>query len=106
MVVVEGYTDVLALHGAGIAESVAIMGTALTQEQLSELARAVGSGGRIFLALDADRSGQEAMLRAARGASELDAELLVARLPEGSDPAELVAGGGADCRARAAARAP
>ena len=72
------------------------MGTALTQEQLSELARAVGSGGRIFLALDADRSGQEAMLRAARGASELDAELLVAGLPEGSDPAELVAAGGAD----------
>jgi DNA primase len=96
VVVVEGYTDVLALHAAGIAESVAIMGTALTQEQLSELARAVGSGGRIFLALDADRSGQEAMLRAARGASELDAELLVARLPEGSDPAELVAAGGAD----------
>ena len=96
LVVVEGYTDVLALHGAGIVESVAIMGTALTQEQLSELARAVGSGGRIFLALDADRSGQEAMLRAARGASELDAELLVAGLPEGSDPADLVAGGGAD----------
>jgi DNA primase len=96
VVVVEGYTDVLALHGARIREAVAIMGTALTQEQLSELARAVGSGGRIFLALDADRSGQEAMLRAARGASELDAELLVAPLPEGSDPAELVAAGGAD----------
>jgi DNA primase len=96
MVVVEGYTDVLALHAAGISESVAIMGTALTQEQLSELARAVGSGGRIFLALDADRSGQEAMLRASRGASELDAELLVAGLPEGSDPAELVAAGGAE----------
>jgi len=72
------------------------MGTALTQEQLSELARAVGSGGRIFLALDADSSGQEAMLRASRGASELDAELLVAGLPEGSDPAELVAAGGAE----------
>jgi DNA primase len=96
VVVVEGYTDVLALHAAGIGEAVAIMGTALTQEQLSELARAVGSGGRIFLALDADRSGQEAMLRAARGASELDAELLVAPLPEGSDPADLVAAGGAD----------
>ena len=96
MVVVEGYTDVLALHAAGVSESVAIMGTALTQEQLSELARAVGSGGRIFLALDADSSGQEAMLRASRGASELDAELLVAGLPEGSDPAELVAAGGAE----------
>ena len=38
-VVVEGYTDVLALHQAGIREAVAIMGTALTQEQLAELAK-------------------------------------------------------------------
>ena len=67
VVVVEGYTDVLALHQAGRAEAVAIMGTALTQEQLAELAQAVGQSGTIFLALDADRSGQEAMLRAARG---------------------------------------
>ena len=40
-VVVEGYTDVLALHQAGIREAVAIMGTAMTQEQLAEL----GEGG-------------------------------------------------------------
>ncbi len=39
IVVVEGYTDVLALHQAGIPETVAIMGTALTQEQLAELGR-------------------------------------------------------------------
>ena len=37
VIVVEGYTDVLALHQAGFAESVAIMGTALTQEQLALL---------------------------------------------------------------------
>src|SRR5919197_1094328 len=40
VVAVEGYTDVLALHQAGVEESVAIMGTALTQEQLAELGRA------------------------------------------------------------------
>src|ERR687889_1450192 len=62
-VVVEGYTDVLALHQAGIKEAVAIMGTALTQEQLGEVGRAAST---LILALDADRSGQEAMLRAAR----------------------------------------
>ena len=59
---VEGYTDVLALHQAGIRESVAIMGTALTAEQLAELGR--GARRWCVLALDADRSGQEAMLRA------------------------------------------
>ncbi|HEY0631287.1 MAG TPA: DNA primase, partial [Thermoleophilaceae bacterium] len=39
VVVVEGYTDVLALHQAGVTESVAIMGTALTQEQMAGLAQ-------------------------------------------------------------------
>ena len=95
IVAVEGYTDVLALHQGGITESVAIMGTALTQEQLAELSRAAGSGGTVYLALDADRSGQEAMLRAARGARERDLELLVAEMPEGTDPADLVVRDGA-----------
>jgi DNA primase len=89
-VVVEGYTDVLALHQAGVGETVAIMGTALTREQLGELARAVGADGTVVLALDADRSGQEAMLRAARLAAEREVELRVVELPEGGDPAELV----------------
>jgi DNA primase len=93
VVVVEGYTDVLALHQAGVRESVAIMGTALTQEQLAELSRAAGT---ILLALDADRSGQEAMLRAARGAEDRGVELRVVEMPEGADPADLVASEGAD----------
>ena len=95
-VVVEGYTDVLALHQAGVEEAVAIMGTAFTNEQLAELARAVGQEGRIYLALDADSSGQEAMLRVARMAEERQLELRVVELPEGADPAELVAAEGRD----------
>ena len=91
MVVVEGYTDVLALHQAGIRESVAIMGTALTQEQLAELGR---SAPLVLLALDADRSGQEAMLRAARAAESRGMELRVVEMPEGKDPADAVTGGG------------
>ena len=93
-VVVEGYTDVLALHQAGVQEAVAIMGTAFTGDQLAELARAVGQDGRIFLALDADNSGQEAMLRVARMAEERQLELRVVALPEGSDPADLAAAEG------------
>ena len=93
-VVVEGYTDVLALHQAGVQESVAIMGTAFTGDQLAELARAVGQDGRIFLALDADSSGPEAMLRVARMAEERQLELRVVELPEGSDPADLAAAEG------------
>lgn len=96
VVVVEGYTDVLALHQAGVEETVAIMGTAMTEHQLAELARAAGSEGTIYLALDADASGQQAMLRAAKIAEDRDVELRVVALPEGSDPAELVAAGGAE----------
>jgi DNA primase len=89
IVVVEGYTDVLALHQAGIRESVAIMGTALTQEQLSLLSRAAPL---VVLALDADRSGQEAMLRVARATN--DAQLHVVEMREGQDPADLIADSG------------
>ncbi|HEX8074030.1 MAG TPA: DNA primase, partial [Thermoleophilaceae bacterium] len=91
IVAVEGYTDVLALHQGGITESVAIMGTALTQEQLAELSRAAGT---LHLALDADSSGQDAMLRAARGARERRVELRVVGMPDGTDPAELVSSHG------------
>ena len=97
-VVVEGYTDVLALHQAGIGEAVAIMGTAMTQEQLAELAKVGDSNRRgiVFLALDADRAGREAMLRAARLAEDRGVDLRVVDMPEGTDPADLVDQDGAD----------
>jgi DNA primase len=91
IVVVEGYTDVLALSQAGIRESVAIMGTALTAEQMAELGRAAPL---VVLALDADRSGQEAMMRAARATA--DTQLRVVEMPEGQDPAELLTTSGAE----------
>ncbi len=93
VVVVEGYTDVLALHQAGISETVAIMGTALTSEQLAQLSKMARS---VFLALDADPSGQDAMLRASRQAASQGVELRVIDMPEGTDPAELVAAQGAE----------
>src|SRR3954467_8304297 len=91
VVAVEGYTDVLALHQAGVTESVAIMGTALTQEQMAGLAQAAHT---VYLALDADRAGQDAMLRAARAAAEKKLELLVVDMPQGADPADLIAADG------------
>jgi DNA primase len=91
IVVAEGYTDVLALHQAGIRESVAIMGTALTAEQMAELGKAANL---VILALDADRSGQDAMLRAARTGGGVT--LRVVEMPAGKDPADLIAAGEAD----------
>jgi DNA primase len=83
----EGYTDVIALHQAGIRNTVGLMGTALTPEQVGELARMAPT---VLLALDADSAGQEAMLRAAGLAVRRKLELRVVSLPSGKDPAELV----------------
>jgi DNA primase len=105
VIVVEGYTDVLALHAGGVAQSVAIMGTALTPEQFAELARAAGQDGTVMLALDADRAGLDAMLRAARAAEEKRIDLMVVELPEGQDPADLVAAGGPEAFTRLLDRA-
>ena len=93
IIAVEGYTDVLALHQAGIRETVAIMGTAVTPEQLSRLSQVAST---IYFALDADAAGQDAMARAARGAEEKGLELRVVPLPPGSDPADLVQNAGPD----------
>ena len=90
MILAEGYTDVLALHQAGLRNAVGIMGTSLTEEQVTELERVVGASGVLELCLDSDRAGQEAMLRASRLAAGRKLELRVVVLPEGMDPAELI----------------
>jgi DNA primase len=87
-VVVEGYTDVLALHQAGVEEAVGVMGTAITEEQVAALS---GMVEEVVLALDADSAGQEAMLRAQRVAAGRKMRLRVAAMPPGVDPAEMMA---------------
>ena len=87
-VVVEGYTDVLALHQAGLIESVASMGTALTEQQVRELARLIGTG-TLHLAFDADAAGQEAAVRGMQLAQATGMEVRVVQLPDGRDPADV-----------------
>ncbi len=101
VIVCEGYTDVIALHQVGLRETVGLMGTALTTEQLAELARLAST---VLLALDADSAGQEAMLRAERTAARQRLELRVVPLPVGSDPADLIQREGADALHDAVAR--
>jgi DNA primase len=97
-VVAEGYTDVLALHQAGIEEAVGVMGTAITEEQVASLS---GMVDEVVLALDADAAGQEAMLRAQRVAAGRKMRLRVAAMPAGEDPAEMMAAEGGAERFRA-----
>jgi DNA primase len=104
VILVEGYTDVLALHQAGLSNAVGIMGTALTEEQIAELERVAKV---LVLCLDADQPGQEAMLRAAQLTDRRNLQLRVVPLPDGADPAELIERAGADAlRERVAASVP
>jgi DNA primase len=104
MVLAEGYTDVIALHQAGVRNAVGIMGTSLTKEQVGELVRLVGV---LELCLDADRAGQDAIVRAAQLCAESKLELRVVPLPRGADPGELIVTEGAEAlRDRVASSVP
>ncbi len=87
VILCEGYTDTIALHQAGMRNAVGLMGTALTGEQVGELARMAQT---VLLALDADSAGQEAMLRAYSLANKRRLKLRVVALPAGDDPADVV----------------
>lgn len=89
-VVVEGYTDVIAFHVAGTPIAVATCGTALGEEHLDLLRR---FSKRIVLAFDADEAGAGAAARGFERSVPGDLDLRVAVLPEGRDPADLVAEG-------------
>ena len=90
VIVVEGYMDVLALHQAGFAAAVAPLGTALTEDQLTELWRL---SPMPVLCFDGDAAGARAAARAAELALPLlapDRSLRLASLPSGEDPDTLV----------------
>lgn len=94
-VVVEGYTDVIALHRAGLAVAVATCGTALGDDHFDLLRRFTD---RVVLAFDADTAGIEAALRSdtLETPVRLDLDLRVADMPAGVDPADLVQRGEAE----------
>ena len=90
MVVVEGYMDVIALAAAGIAECVAPLGTALTEQQIEMLWRHADAP---ILCFDGDAAGQRAAMRAISRALPLlrpAHSLRIVRLPEGLDPDDLL----------------
>jgi len=88
VVVCEGYTDVIGLHRAGVGEAVATCGTALAEGHVRVLAN---FARRIILAYDADGAGQAAAERFYAWEKQFDADIAVAALPAGSDPADLAA---------------
>ena len=95
-VVVEGYTDALALHQAGIQNTVASMGTAVTDEQIALLKRLAPAA---TLVLDGDSSGTAAALKAGALAAAAGLDVKVAVLPVGADPADVAQDAGPDALA-------
>jgi len=94
VVLVEGYTDVIALRQAGIPEAVCSMGTALTERQLDALRRLAPT---VLLCQDPDTAGQEAVGKALELMARTGRlESRVVRLPAGRDPADVVLADGAD----------
>jgi DNA primase len=84
--VVEGNTDVIALRQAGFEPVVASMGTAITAQQVRELARL--QTRKLYLCFDADAAGQEATLRGMELAATQGFDVKVVALPPGQDPAD------------------
>jgi DNA primase len=100
LVLVEGYTDVIALRQAGVPEVVCSMGTALTEQQVDGLKRLAPT---VLFCQDPDTAGQDAVERGTSAVRALNArtrgrglDFRVVRLPPGRDPADVVQNDGAD----------
>ena len=102
MIVVEGYFDAIALHQAGLGNTVATSGTALTQDQARLLKRVVP---RIVLTYDGDAAGQEAMMRSLGVLLAEGLDVVIADLPADEDPDTLVQKGGLEAWAAVRAHA-
>ena len=110
VVVVEGYTDVMAMHLAGVPTAVATCGTAFGAEHIKVVRRFLsddGSGGEVVFTFDGDEAGQKAALRAFQEDQRFMAQTFVAVEPHGMDPCELrLARGDAAVRSLLSAKRP
>jgi DNA primase len=93
VVVVEGYTDVMACHLAGITTAVATCGTAFGDEHIRMLNRILSSDpanpAQVIFNFDPDEAGQKAAMRAFNDASKFNAQTFMAVGPDGLDPSDL-----------------
>ncbi|MET4061549.1 DNA primase [Arthrobacter sp. UYP6] len=92
IVVVEGYTDVMACHLAGITTAVATCGTAFGEDHVKIARRLLsddGTGGEVIFTFDGDAAGQKAALRAFDLDQRFTAQTYVAVDPEGMDPCDI-----------------
>ncbi|MGH3905822.1 MAG: DNA primase, partial [Pseudonocardiaceae bacterium] len=93
VVVVEGYTDVMAMHLSGVPTAVASCGTAFGTEHISVLRRLLMDDdalrGEVIFTFDGDEAGQKAALKAFDDEQRFAAQTVIAIAPDGMDPCEL-----------------
>lgn len=87
LIIVEGYMDAIALHQAGFVQTVASMGTSLTEEQARQAKRLVKT---VYICYDGDTAGRNATLRGLDILKKEGLEVRVVSMPEGVDPDEYV----------------
>jgi DNA primase len=110
-VIVEGYTDVMACHLAGVPTAVATCGTSFGDEHIKVLRRLVmdtdGAAGEVIFTFDGDAAGQKAALRAFGMEERFVTQTYVTVQPDGLDPCDLrIAHGDAAVRDLIARRVP
>ncbi|GGI48372.1 DNA primase [Agromyces flavus] len=110
VVVVEGYTDVMACHLAGVTTAIATCGTSFGVDHIKVLRRVLGddSGvGEVVFTFDGDAAGQKAAMRAFAEEKRFAAQTFVAVAPDGLDPCDLrLARGDAAVRSLVDAKTP
>ena len=110
VVLVEGYTDVMACHLAGVTTAIATSGTSFGVEHIRVLRRVLGddSGvGEVVFTFDGDAAGQQAAMRAFAEEQRFAAQTFVAVAPDGLDPCDLrLARGDAAVRALIETKTP
>jgi DNA primase len=92
-IVVEGYTDVMAFHVAGIENAVATCGTAFGEDHAKTLKRLISDddliNGKVIYTFDSDQAGNKAAMRAFELENTFSSQSYVAVAPEGLDPCDL-----------------
>lgn len=92
-VVVEGYTDVMAMYAAGVKTAVASCGTAFGSDHLQVLRRLMLDDsyfhGELIYTFDGDEAGQKAAMRAFEGEQKFTGQSFVSVAPDGMDPCDL-----------------
>lgn len=87
--IVEGQTDVLAMHESGIKNSIATGGTAITDEHIKLIKRIIGNNGKIIFCLDGDIAGINAMKKTILSHNFVQDNGHTAIFPKGNDPCDI-----------------